>query len=62
VIHQKSSAFQKIFPEYERFLMNFVGINVLSIALFKDDFDFLLFFPDDDNQRDLGGPSRFVEF
>ena len=25
-------------------LMNFVGINVLSIALFKDDFDFFDFF------------------
>ena len=30
-------------------LMKFVGINVLSIALFKDDFDFFLFFPEDDN-------------
>ena len=43
-------------------LMKFVGINVLSIALFKDDFDFFLFFPEDDNQRNFRGPSKFVEF
>ena len=43
-------------------LMKFVGINVLSIALFKDDFDFFYFFLKMIIRGILGGPSRFVEF
>ena len=62
VIHQMGSAFKKSFQNMSDLLMKFVGINVLSIALFKDDFDFLIFSLMMIIRVILGGPSRFVEF
>ena len=53
---------KKSFQNMSDLLMKFVGINVLSIALFKDDFDFFYFFLKMIIRGILGGPSRFVEF